>query len=114
VLHAGWRGVLAGVIQAGLAALGPPSGAWIGPSIHSCCYRVGPEVVAAFRAAGLPVAGPDRVDPGRAAAHVLEEGGVREVAISRDCTYCSPHYFSYRRDGVTGRQGAFTALLNGA
>ena len=110
VLHAGWRGLVAGVIEAGLGALEAPQSAWIGPSIRSCCYEVGDEVVAAFRSRDLPVAGNDRVDPAGAAAALLERAGVPEVVVAPQCTHCDPDYFSYRRDGVTGRQGAFAAL----
>ena len=106
VAHAGWRGVVEGAVDRGVDVVGRPRAAWIGPAIHSCCYQVGPEVVAAFEARGLPVAGRDRVDPARAAAHVLARAGV-ETVVSDHCTHHMDRYFSYRRDGVTGRQGAF-------
>ncbi len=49
VLHAGWRGLLAGVVAAGVEALGPgPLAAAVGPSIGPCCYEVGPEVAEPF------------------------------------------------------------------
>ena len=111
VLHAGWRGVVAGVVEAGLDAVGPVWGAWIGPSIHACCYRVGADVTSAFGARGLPVPAPGRVDPARAAAHILSTRGVRALCVSEECTHCSPGYFSHRRDGITGRQGAFAAIV---
>jgi YfiH family protein len=110
VLHAGWRGLVAGVIEAGVAVLGPAWAAWIGPCIRACCYEVGPEVVSAFRGRGLPVAGEERVDLADAARHALREAGVDAVAISETCTRCDPAYFSYRRGRVTGRQGAFAAV----
>jgi polyphenol oxidase len=106
VAHAGWRGVVAGAVDRGIEVVGRARAAWIGPAIHSCCYQVGPEVIAAFEARGLPVEGPDRVDPARAAAHVLARSGVESV-VSDHCTHHFDRYFSYRRDGVTGRQGAF-------
>ncbi len=111
VAHAGWRGLVAGAVEAAVDAVGEPQAAWVGPSIHACCYEVGPEVVAAFRDHGLPVAAEDRVDPGRAAAFALHRAGVDRVAASVDCTSCDRRYFSYRRDGTTGRQGAFATLL---
>ena len=111
VLHAGWRGLVAGVIEAGLEALDGADAAWVGPCIHACCYEVGPEVVEAFTERGLPVAAPDRVDPAEAAATVLRRAGVTNIAVAEECTHCDPRYFSYRRDGVTGRQGAFAGLL---
>jgi polyphenol oxidase len=109
VVHAGWRGVLAGVVEAGLQAVGPVWGSWVGPSVHSCCYTVGPEVLDRWRARGLPAV-EDRIDPGRAAAQILEDAGVRDVFVAADCTHCEDRYFSYRRDRVTGRQGAFVAI----
>ena len=111
LLHAGWRGLVAGVVEAGVAALRDATEAWIGPSIRSCCYEVGPEVVEAFRAAGLPVAGADRVDPAEAARAALRRAGVVRVATSGECTACSARFFSFRRDATTGRQGAFAAYL---
>ena len=111
VLHAGWRGLVAGVIEAGLDAVGPASTAWVGPSIRACCYEVGDEVVAAFRARDLPVAAADRVDPADAAVAVLTRAGVDAVVAAPQCTHCDSSFFSYRRDGVTGRQGAFAALV---
>jgi hypothetical protein len=113
-LHAGWRGLVAGVLQRGVESVGPVTAAWIGPSIHACCYEVGDDVIGAFRRAGLPVAGPRRVDPSHAARVALERAGVTNVARSEECTSCNPNYFSYRRDGETGRQGSFVALLEGA
>ena len=45
VLHAGWRGLLAGIVAAGVDALGAgPIAAAVGPSIGPCCYEVGAEV----------------------------------------------------------------------
>ena len=109
VVHAGWRGVVGGAIEAGLAAVGDVQRAWVGPSIHSCCYEVGPEVIAAFEALELPVE-KGHVDPGRGAAELLRRAGVTEVVVSETCTGHELNYFSYRREGTTGRQGAFAWL----
>lgn len=113
VLHAGWRGLVAGVIEAGIAALGSPLRGWIGPCIRSCCYEVGSEVIEAFRSRDLPIADRSHVDIAEAATTALSRAGVSDVAVSDACTCCDPSYFSYRRDGVTGRQGAFAARLTG-
>lgn len=112
VLHAGWRGLVAGVVEEGVRALGDVHSAWVGPCIHACCYEVGPEVVAAFKERDLPVADERHVDPAVAALVLLERAGVENVAVAEECTHHNTEYFSYRRDGVTGRQGAFAAILN--
>jgi YfiH family protein len=110
VAHAGWRGLTAGIIARAAAAAAPVRAAWVGPSIRSCCYEVGPEVVDAFAAAGLPVAGDRRVDVAEAAGAAARSAGAEAVAVSPTCTSCDPGWFSYRRDGTTGRNGAFAAL----
>lgn len=107
IAHAGWRGVVGGAVEAAVRAVGDVERAWIGPSIHACCYEVGPEVVDAFRSKELAIADGNRVDPARAAAVLLRRSGVEDVMVSDVCTSCDERYFSYRRDGVTGRQGAF-------
>ena len=111
VVHAGWRGLVAGAIEAGVDAVGDVERAVVGPAIHSCCYVVGPDVIDAFAAHGLPVAAPDRVDPAVAAADRLRHLGIEDVTVATECTSCDPRYFSFRRAGVTGRQGGFVALL---
>lgn len=111
-VHAGWRGLAAGVVGAAVDRLGSARAAWIGPSIRACCYEVGSEVVRAFRARGLPVAGARRVDPTEAARAALAHAGVERVATSGICTACDSAYFSYRRDGLTGRQMGVIALAD--
>jgi len=113
VAHAGWRGLVAGAVERAVGWVGEPRAAWVGPSIRSCCYEVGAEVIEAFRSRGLPVAAEDRVSPATAAVFSLRRVGVTNVAASGDCTGCDARYFSYRRDGVTGRQGAFVSLTAG-
>ena len=116
--HAGWRGTVGGVagnVVARMAELGArPEDVRValGPSIGPCCFEVGPEVVAEFRAAfgelpGLVVAGPrkDHLDLRVATRSVLARAGVREEHVDADppCTKCHPErFFSYRRDGKEG------------
>lgn len=111
IVHAGWRGLVAGAVAAAATHIGPVRKAWVGPSIHACCYEVGSDVVDAFDRAGLPVAAPDRVDPGRSAVVALRRAGVDDISAVDACTSCDAAYFSYRRDGITGRQGSFAALV---
>lgn len=111
VLHAGWRGLAAGIVGDGVAAVGRVWKAWIGPAIRDCCYEVGPEVIDAFRYRSFPV-GKGRVDIAEVARTALSEAGVSRVSVSGVCTGCDDRYFSYRRDALTGRQGAFVSMLS--
>ena len=108
VLHAGWRGLLAGIAEAGVAALGGTVAACVGPSIGPCCYRVGEEVAGPFRTAyGEDVVRDGRLDLWTAAERALRAAGAASVERLDVCTSCNPaEFFSHRRDGgVTGRQG---------
>jgi YfiH family protein len=111
IVHAGWRGLVAGAVETGIDQVGPVRAAWVGPCIHDCCYEVGPEVIEAFSGRDLPT-GSGRVDPARAAEHVLRRSGVDAISVASECTHCESDYFSFRRDGLTGRQGAFAGLLS--
>jgi polyphenol oxidase len=109
ILHVGWRGLLAGVVERGAEALG--SGglkAAIGPGIGPCCYEVGEDVATPFRAAfGDAIVQENRLDLWSAAEQALRAAGCAEVERTDLCTYCHPdRFFSHRRDhGRTGRQG---------
>jgi len=109
VLHAGWRGLLAGIAAAGAQALGGAGlAACIGPGIGPCCYEVGDEVAAPFREAfGDDVASGRLLDLWTAAERALLAAGVERVERVDLCTSCNPElFFSHRRDaGRTGRQG---------
>jgi copper oxidase (laccase) domain-containing protein len=70
-------------------------------------------VTQAFERRGLPV-GSGCVDIAHAAYVAVRRAGAGSVALARDCTACDDRYFSYRRDGVTGRQGAFASRLSGS
>lgn len=110
-VHAGWRGIVAGVIEAALKRLDEPVAAWVGPSIHACCYEVGPDVTSAFEELSLPIADPWHVDPAAAASTQLRRAGIERIAATHLCTSCDSRFFSHRRDRLTGRQGGFIALL---
>jgi len=109
VLHAGWRGVLGGIVEAGVAALGGRSvSAAIGPAIGPCCYEVGEDVAAPFRARfGCAIVRDGRLDLPGAAEQALRAAGCSSVERLDVCTACHPElFFSYRRDGKPrGGQG---------
>ena len=118
VLHAGWRGLAAGVLEATLAALGGAGDeliAWLGPAIGPAHYEVGEEVRTAFcrrdaRAAAAFAAnarGRWQCDLHRLARQRLTALGVQSIHAEARCTYAQPEsFYSFRRDGVTGRMGA--------
>jgi polyphenol oxidase len=109
ILHAGWRGLLAGIVAAGVRALGARNlAAAIGPSIGPCCYEVGEEVAAPFREAfGADVVRDGKLDLWTSAERALRAAGAERVDRSDLCTACDAgRFFSHRRDhGRTGRQG---------
>ena len=124
-MHAGWRGAAAGIVPRAvehLACRGLASGleAVIGPAIAGERYEVGPEVVEAFRAAGVPDsaflcrppgAHKDHVDVKGAVAWQLAAAGVRQVETLPHCTFADRALHSWRRDGpAAGRLAAVIAL----
>jgi polyphenol oxidase len=110
-LHAGWRGLAAGVLEQGVRALrelgdGEAAAivAVVGPGAGACCYEVGPEVHAAF---GTTVATAQNIDLRAIARERLLDAGVDEVLDARACTICDERFFSHRREGArAGRQAA--------
>jgi len=114
VLHAGWKGLLEGIAEAGAQALADGElVAAIGPGIGPCCYEVGEEVAALYRERfGADVLQGRNLDLPLAAERALREAGCAEVERSELCTACNPElFFSHRRDrGRTGRQGVVGAL----
>lgn len=114
VLHAGRSGLLEGVVAAGARALGGgPLAAAIGPGIGPCCYEVGEEVAAPFRAAfGEDVARGGTLDLWTAAERALRAAGCESIERLDLCTACDPkRFFSHRRDrGRTGRQGVIARV----
>ena len=119
-VHAGWRGLGAGILVRALAAFADPGAVVvsIGPSVRPCHYEVGEEVVDALRAGvGHAVVerrgrGRPRLDLAGTAAEVLRAAGVRRIDASDLCTAChSERFYSHRRDGPrTGRQAAVAAI----
>jgi polyphenol oxidase len=110
VLHAGWKGLAEGVVEAGVAALGDAKkAAIIGPAIGPCCYEVGPEVARLYEA---DLVADGHLDLWRAAERVLRRAGVERVERVDLCTRDHPElFFSHRRDGLArGVQGVIGAV----
>jgi YfiH family protein len=114
VLHVGWRGLLAGIVANGVAALGEgPLAAAVGPGIGPCCYEVSDDVAEPYRREfGAAIVAEGRLDLWRATELALRRAGVDDVERTDLCTFCHPElFFSHRRDrGVTGRQGVIAAV----
>jgi purine-nucleoside/S-methyl-5'-thioadenosine phosphorylase / adenosine deaminase len=121
--HAGWRGLLSGVLERTVDAMRvPPSEvlAWLGPAIGPTAFEVGEDVREAFimedrlaASAFLPgaVAGKWWADLPALARWRLARKRVTQVYGGTLCTYGdAEHFYSYRRDGVTGRLGSFIWL----
>ena len=117
-IHAGWRGLAAGVIESTLNAMGEPAGnivAWLGPAIGPQAFEVGEDVVEAFVSAHAEA---ERAfvqqspttwfaDIYALARQRLQRKGVNDISGGDFCTYHDEaRFFSYRRDGVTGRMAS--------
>lgn len=120
-VHAGWRGLAAGVVEAALAHMARGAGcepgqivAWLGPCIGAQRFEVGEDVVQAF--GGGPRFAARGVRDGRQrwladlqglAQDRLRAAGVAALSGAAACTVeDASRFFSYRRDGVTGRLAA--------
>lgn len=119
VVHAGWRGLSAGVVSSAidrLKEIGGPSiliRAAVGPCIGPCHYQVGVQVPDSF-ANRYPDA-PSFMTQGcfdlkGAVEWVLTSGGVSVDSSPQICTYCNDNFYSHRRDGPTGRQAVLAWL----
>jgi polyphenol oxidase len=108
VAHAGWRGLLGGILEATVESLDADAAAVIGPGIGPCCFEVGPEVAEPFAARfGADVVRGRYVDLWTSAERALREAGCSAVERVDLCTACNPDlFFSHRRDGTPrGVQG---------
>lgn len=113
MVHAGWRGLAAGVLEEGVRALRELGGegdvaAIIGPGAGPCCYEVGEEVHTAF--AGAHRSG-RHIDLKALARDRLRAAGVAGVRDTEVCTICDERFFSYRREhAFAGRQSGVAWL----
>ena len=118
-VHAGWRGMAAGVVESAVDALGVAPRdviAWLGPTIGPDAFEVGPEVREAFVARDPRAAQAFRAHkPGKFMADLyglarlrLAARGVTEAFGGGFCTFHDTgRFFSYRRAAKSGRMGAF-------
>jgi polyphenol oxidase len=122
-VHAGWRGLVGGVLEQTIAVLPAAPDrllAWIGPGISGSSYEVGDDVRAAVATRdGTTVA--DRVlsargggkwsfDLAALARTRLRDAGVGATYGGGFCTFRDGRFYSYRRDGITGRMAAMVWL----
>lgn len=122
LVHAGWRGLAAGVVDTALARFRAPRAeliAWLGPAIGAKAYEVGSEVRDAFvvgdsaanEAFTKRPTGKWSMDLYTIARQRLSAAGVRLIAGGDYCTATQADvFFSYRRDGVTGRMASLLWL----
>jgi hypothetical protein len=118
MLHGGWRGLAAGVIDEGVRAIRELGGegaieAAIGPGAGPCCYEVGEEVHAVFTDHLPEARHGNNLDLKAIARSELVKAGVEVVHDVGLCTICSDPglFYSHRRDrGVTGRQAGIAWL----
>lgn len=104
ILHCGWRGLAAGIVARGAAAVNATHAA-IGPGIGPCCYEVGAEVLETFAGLGSDVAAGRMLDLPEVARQLLLKSGVEAIDTAGLCTRCDEErFFSHRRDGGPGRQ----------
>ena len=122
--HAGWRGLAAGVLEAAVARMQVPPVtvmAWLGPAIGPSAFEVGDEVREAFMRADARAAAAFR--PGEAAgkwmADLYRLAQLRLAVIGVDavsggglCTVADARFYSYRRDGVSGRFASLVWLAS--
>ena len=120
--HAGWRGLCGGVIEQTVRAMNISPRtimAWLGPAIGAQAFEVGEEVRAAFIAGQAQAAAafaPGISDKWYADIYQLARLRLNALGVTRiyggeRCTYTdSTRFFSYRRDGATGRMGTFIWL----
>jgi YfiH family protein len=120
IVHAGWRGLAAGILRQSVDSVGEPRrrlSAWIGPSVGPCCYEVGEDVAESVAGATGSKScrierpgGRPHLDLRRAATDQLAGLGVERISVLDHCTRCRSEWlWSHRRDG--DRAGRNWALL---
>ena len=128
-IHAGWRGLAAGVIEQAVSEMSaanrgsPRLMAWLGPAIGPDHFEVGDEVrrafiaqdmlsIQAFRRSGALPARKWLADLFLLARLSLNRAGITEIYGGTECTFSNrERFFSYRRDGTTGRMAGLIWLM---
>lgn len=122
LLHAGWRGLLTGVIESSVAALRTPGNqlmAYLGPGIGAEVYEVGLDVYEAFlkhNPAAATAFCSSREDHWLANMYLLarqrlQSLGIEDITGGEHCTYLEgDRFYSYRRDRQTGRMASLVWL----
>lgn len=119
--HAGWRGLCAGVLENTLAQFASPASqihVWLGPAIGPDAFEVGSEVRAAFMVKDARAQQAFRSTGAKYFADIwllaqqrLQAAGVTSVSVTRRCTFHDDgDFFSFRRDGTTGRMASLIWL----
>ena len=116
-VHAGWRGLANGIVENALELFSGEVMAWLGPAIGPQAFEVGEDVLQAFvdfdsqaHQAFTPreAEGKWLADMSKLATQRLNKFGITQVFDSGLCTFQDKEdFYSYRRDGVTGRQATF-------
>jgi len=121
VAHAGWRGLVAGVLEATIDAMRTPPGriiTWLGPAIGPERFEVGDEVRAAFQKKDPAATQAFESSPnGRWRANIytlarqrLEQAGVKAISGGKACTFLDEEeFYSHRRDGL--QSGRMASLI---
>jgi YfiH family protein len=122
VAHAGWRGLLAGVLEATVAAMRARDAgevvAVLGPCIHAECYEFGSTDLAALERVHGPevrsvtVDGRPALDLPAAVAAALRHSGVPLDAVVDRCTACDLGYYSHRARSSSARQAGLVWLVD--
>ncbi|OTG81769.1 peptidoglycan editing factor PgeF [Acinetobacter sp. ANC 4648] len=119
-LHAGWRGLAAGIVENTIATMqSQPTWAWLGAAISQPCFEIGAEVKAAFcnQYAALESAfevgensGKYYADLYAIARYILKQQGVSNIFGGDQCSYQNLDFYSYRRHTKTGRMATFVFM----
>ncbi len=124
-VHAGWRGIEAGIVARVCEQLGPGQdlAAWIGPCIRQAAYEVDDSLIRALDRAAIEGLGESvgmsekpghyQLDLARLVVAQLRQSGLQQIVDCGLCTASDPAlWYSYRRDGITGRQASLIWLSN--